>query len=77
MKIYITFGQVHIHSVNGKIFNKDSIAVIEAESESAGRARAFEMFGPKWHQSIPETDWKAEYIKYFPRGFIEVEEIRK
>ena len=73
MKTYITFGQAHVHSVNGKTFDKDCVAVIEAENESAGREKAFKYFGPKWHQSYSEKRWKDSLLDYFPRGLIQVE----
>ena len=38
---YVTFGQTHVHSVNGKIFDKDCVAVIKANSKSEGRDLAF------------------------------------
>ena len=69
MKVYITFGQVHTHRVNGKTFDCDSVAVIEAESYAAGRARAFELFEDKWHQCLES----APKMEYFPRGLINVE----
>ena len=72
MKIYITFGQVHAHSVNGKTFDKDCIAVIEAEGENEGRAAAFEYFGDKWFTSYTEDTFPPESKNYFPRGFIDV-----
>lgn len=72
MKTYITFGQAHIHRVNNKIFDKDCVAVIEAESESAARKIAFEHFGPVWSFSYPEDRWGKDEMKYFPRGLIEV-----
>lgn len=72
MKIYITFGQIHVHSVNGKTFDKDCVAVIEAESEIAGRAKAFEYFKKEWHQSCTEDGMNKEMMSYFPRGLMPV-----
>ena len=69
MQVYFTFGQIHTHRVNGKTFDCDSVAMIEAGSENEARNRAFELFGPKWHNSsitIPNMD-------YYPRGVIPVE----
>jgi len=73
MNIYITFGQSHTHRVNGKTFDCDSVAVIEAENEAEGRKKAFEYFGDKWFTSYTDNSWIGEMTKYFPRGFIEVE----
>jgi len=72
MKVYITFGQVHVHSVNGKTFDKDCVAVINAEDEEKGREKAFEYFSDKWFTSYTEENWKDSNMHFFPRGFIEV-----
>jgi len=74
VKTYVTFGQIHVHSVNGKTFDKDCVAVINASSELRGRERAFEIFGKKFFTTYPERLWdEEEQLKYFPRGYIEVE----
>ena len=71
MKIYITFGSGHFHTVNGKTFDKDCVAVIECEDHSDGREKAFEYFGPQFCTShVEETI--VTIMKYFPRGQIEV-----
>lgn len=74
MKIYITFGQMHIHRVNEKTFDCDCVAVIHAEDENEGRDLAFEYFGAKWHQSFTEKSFDLEIMKLYPRGLIEVNE---
>ena len=69
MNIYITFGQVHAHHVNGKTFDKDSVAVIECDTHADGRKKAFAYFGEKFftsYESLPD-------MEYFPRGLISVE----
>ena len=71
MKTYITFGQVHVHSVNGKTFDKDCVAVIDSENASQGRKKAFEIFDRKF--CMEYDDIKHVRIDYFPRGFINVE----
>lgn len=73
MKIYVTFGQVHTHSVNGKTFDKDSVAVIEAENYAIGRKKTFDYFGDQFYTTYHDLD----YVKmdYFPRGMIDVEHV--
>jgi len=71
MKTYITFGQVHAHSVNGKTFDKDCVAVINAEDAHKGRALAFEWFAGEFHRSFSDDDWNSDVLQYFPRGLIE------
>lgn len=65
-KYYITFGQVHAHSVNGKTFDKDCVAVIETKSMEEAREISFNTFGPKFcfcTEEIPD-------MSFFPRGLI-------
>jgi len=73
MKTYITFGQSHYHEVNGKIFDKDCVAVIEHEDPLEGRRRAFELFGPKFCFEYPEAGFDKGMMAYFPRGFIQID----
>lgn len=66
---YFTFGQCHVHRVNGKTFDCDTVAVISAESHSKARQKFVDLFGDKFHQSLelpPE-------MSYFPMGFLAVE----
>jgi hypothetical protein len=72
MKIYITFGQAHIHQIDEKIFNKDSVAEIECVSASDGRQKAVELFGVKFAFQYSEKDITPEFMKFFPRGIIEI-----
>ena len=72
IKLYVTFGQVHTHLVNGKTLNKDSVAVINCEGIEEGRKLAFEFFGDKFFTTYTEKQVNKEMMSYFPRGFIEV-----
>ena len=73
MKFYITFGQIHVHRVNGKTFDCDCIAEIEAEDMTCARERAAFYFELKWHQCVPEERLDDEFMSFFPRGIIKVE----
>jgi len=70
-KFYITFGQVHVHSVNGKTFDKDCLAEIEAETNGEAHEKAMEIFKGVFHQCLNE-DKLEESLKYFPRGVIKL-----
>lgn len=73
MKTYVTFGFGHAHAIGGKTYDKDCVAVIEAETAERGREIAFETFGPKFSFDYPEEFWDEEkQLPYFPRGYIEV-----
>lgn len=70
MTTYVTFGQVHVHSVNGKTFDKDCVAVLESSTQEEGRKLAFEVFNGVFHR---ETFNEPPDMSYYPRGLIHVE----
>ncbi len=72
-KFIITFGQIHVHSIAGKTFDKNCVAVIGAEDYIKARAIAMDIFKGVFCQCIPEKKFDADGdIKYFPRGKMEV-----
>lgn len=73
MKVYVTFGQDHAHSVGGKTFDKNCVASIECKDYGHGRELAFEIFGDKWCFAYNEQNINTVDIdRFFPRGIIEV-----
>ena len=74
-KTYITFGQVHVHSVEGMTFDKDCVACIIHDEKVNGRDIAFELFSDKWHQSYTQERMSDGFMKYYPRGIIEVQQV--
>jgi len=72
-KTYITFGQVHAHSVEGRTFDKDCVACITHDEKVNARDIAFELFDDKWHNSY--SHWEDVKLEYFPRGIIEVQQV--
>jgi len=65
---YFTFGQAHVHKVNGTLFDKDCVALIRASSEGEARAIAVRLFELRWCTSYPEIP----NMSYYPRGILEV-----
>lgn len=63
---WITFGQVHVHSINNNTIDKDCVVQIEAESSEAAREKAFELFGPKF---CFIKDFEPD-MSYYRRGII-------
>lgn len=72
MKAYITFGQAHIHKINGKLLDKDCIAVIERKTEQEIMDTIQEYFGITYCTYYIDDKWINEYIKYYPKGYIEL-----
>ena len=71
-KVYITFGQEHVHSYNGKTFDKDCVGIVYGRDYSAARHLAFGIFSGVFATSYSEDEWKKVDMALFPRGFIEV-----
>jgi hypothetical protein len=68
-KYWISFGQTHTHSVNGKTLDKDCLLEIEAENEEAARNQVIALIGLKWANIYEELEGNLEY---FPRGVIKL-----
>lgn len=62
---WFTFGQAHVHSVNGKTFDKDCVVEITSEDP---RITMFNTFGTKWSF---EYDVEPP-MQHFPRGIIKL-----
>ena len=68
-KWIVTFGQVHTHRINGYTFDKDSVAIVEAEDYKKGREIAFDLFDGIFHDFMPEEEYDERgHGQYFPRG---------
>ncbi len=68
VRLYITFGQVHVHSINGHTLDKDCVAVIKGPTVEHCDKLAFEWLDGKFHQhttTMPD-------MTYFPRGLIAI-----
>ena len=71
-RFIITFGQTHTHRVNNYTFDKDSVAIIKAETHKKAHDLAMEIFNKEFHNCYPEEAFdNGDNIKYFPRGKIE------
>lgn len=68
MKFYISFGQIHVHSIEGKTIDKDCIVEMEANSKREAHERSMDIFNKKFHRVY---DTKPD-MSYFPRGIIEL-----
>lgn len=72
-KTFVTFGQTHVHRINGKTVDCDCVVIIPATSWAEGRAKAFEYFGDKFAFEYFEQSFPMNSMKYYPRGFIFIE----
>ncbi len=70
MEFYVTFGQDHYHNINGKIFDKDCIAVIESENCNKALNDSFQIFKNKFCMCNSKEKFNNENLKYYPRGLI-------
>ena len=67
---YITFGQDHRHEIGNIVFDKDCVAIIQAEDYNQARHKALVLFGPKFSFQYGEDDWDHDNMKYYPRGYL-------
>lgn len=65
---YLTFGQQHLHRINGTIWDKDLVCIIEAEGYDDARNIAFDYFGVEWAFIYSEDEIKKDFMDNFPRG---------
>lgn len=72
MKTYVTFGQIHYHEINGKVLDKNCVAVLNCNSAEHGRALAQELFNNKFCFEYPDYYFDHDSMKFYPRGFVEV-----
>ena len=70
---YVTFGQVHVHYVNGHTLDKDSVASYEANDYAEGREKAFELFKGNFFTDYHDLDFNTDSLHYFPRGIIDID----
>lgn len=66
-KRLVTFGQIHRHVINGIVFDKDCVAIVDGNRDAV-----FELFGQKFAFEYTFEEWNHESTKYYPRGFINV-----
>ena len=71
-KHYVTFGQSHFHEVNEKILDHNTVARFDADDPDSGRAKAFEFFGPKFCFEYHNGEWKEEWMKHYPDGYVDL-----
>ncbi len=67
-KYIITFGQLHTHRIQGKTFDCDCVAEVEAEDEQAAR----DLFYPRFCFSYPENKFDEDDMKFYHRGKIKI-----
>ncbi len=72
MKYCITFGQAHIHKINGRMLDKDCVAVITAMSGESGLKLAERYFGKQYSRVYLEDEFGDNHMQYYPGGKVEV-----
>lgn len=68
MKQYFTFGQSHIHKVDGVVFDKNCVVEVEADTFEHARDKMFACFGNMWSM---QYDYPPD-MQFFPRGIIKL-----
>ena len=71
MKIYITFGQIHVHRYNNITLDRDCVAMMESPDEESVRRFLFDRFDNKYSTTYPHVP----EMKYYPRGIVDIGEV--
>ena len=76
-KIYVSFGQIHSCVTTKKsggyvTLDRNCIAVLKCETYEKGREIIVKITNNMFHNCWSEKEWKEEWLKYFPRGLIEI-----
>ena len=64
--LWFSFGQIHHHVIDGKVFDKNCLLEIIAVDEAEARQMMFDLFGNKWstqYEKLPD-------MTFFPRGVV-------
>ncbi len=64
---YVTFGYANRHVINGILFDKDCVALIDGEREDV-----FKIFGRKWCFEYEHEEFDINWLKHYPRGIVEL-----
>ena len=74
MKVYITFGQIHVHRVNGVTLDADCVACFNSQHDMRGPAREqiYELLEGKFHMTYYD-ELPEKVLQYYPRGVVEVD----
>lgn len=72
-KHYVTFGQKHVHTIDGKELNKDTVAVFDADFPCDGIAKAFDLFGGDFLHEYFDHEWNdASKVEKESKKYVEV-----
>jgi len=72
MKTFVSFGQDHVHEIDGKRFDARCIAVIHHNESHEGRQIAHDLFGVKFCTTYEEGYFTPEKMaRWYSRGFID------
>lgn len=71
-KHYVTFGQKHTHSINGKTLDKDTVARYDAAFPCEGTEKAFELFDGEFCSEYFDEEWDEVNMEHFPKGYVDL-----
>ncbi len=73
MKVFITFGQVHVHTINDVFLDKDCVACFLSQHTDPYEAREeiFKLLEGEFHQTYFD-ELPDDILHHYPRGVVEV-----
>ena len=69
---YVTFNKTHTHNLNGKVFDKDCVAVIKARSHNEAVDIALDFFGNQFDSAVYWDKFDLGCMNKYPRGIIKL-----
>jgi len=64
-KHYFSFGQAHVHRIDGVTLDADCLLMVEDDDAENARQRVWDTIGAKWAMQYSED---RVNFKWFPRG---------
>jgi len=67
---YVTFGQAHKHKINGTVYDKNCVALVNGDRDDVTK-----IFGVKFCFDYTKEEFDLTFMHYYPRGIIKVNNI--
>ena len=71
-KLYVTFGENHVHFINKKQLDKNCIGVFKCNTIEEGYVQINELFGNGFNMAFQEAAFFGGDLKHFPDGLKEI-----
>ncbi len=70
MLVFMTLGQNHAHTINGKVVHKDVVAVFKNMTEAQVREMMHKDYENKYCTTYTSDTWGTHNMQYYPDGYV-------